>query len=252
MSISRKIGVVVAGHGSQNPVAILEFQEQMRLFSALQEGIVEHGFLEFETPGIGEAIDRAITCGANMLVVLPAMLTSAHHVKIDIPNIIRIAKQKHPLISIRYGRHLDLHPKIIELSKNRIQQSLSECSFLSPRQSTLMVVGRGTSDSSGNGDVITLTRLLGEAFGFGEARYAYTSVAKPLFKDALEDVRQTTLLILPYLLFSGMLVHKIGEYTHQFQKENGDIFVKLAQSLGPDILVANALQDRYFEAIRRI
>jgi len=250
-----EIGIVVAGHGSRNSDAILEFREQMRLFvefqKGIQKGIIEYGFLEFETPGIGEAIDCAIKRGAKRVFVLPAMLTAAHHVKTDIPNIIRIAQQKHPLIPICYGRHLDLHPKIVDLCKNRIQQALSEWASVDSREILLIVVGRGSSDVAGNKDVITLTRLLGQVFHFGDARYSYTSVAEPLFKDAMEatDATYRAILILPYLLFSGVLAHKIGESVRQFRENNPNILVKLAESLGPDILVADALLDRLNEAI---
>jgi precorrin-8X/cobalt-precorrin-8 methylmutase len=251
----KKMGVVVAGHGSREPAAILEFREQVRLFSELQTGIMEAGFLEFETPGIGEAIDRAITRGANKVVVLPAMLTAAHHVKTDIPDIIRIARQKNPLIPILYGRHFDLHPKIIALCKMRVQQALLDWTSVNAAQILLMVVGRGSSDSTGNQDVITLSGLLGEAFVLGETRYCYTSATAPLFRDALKQashiLKYRGLLILPYLLFSGILAGKIEAEVRQFQQEHSDILVKLTLPLGPDLLVAEAIKDRYDEAILR-
>ncbi len=245
---SHNVGMVVVGHGSQVPAATVAFQEQVALLAAMQGGIIEHGFLEFETPQIAEAIDHAIVRGAETVVVVPAMLTDAHHVKIDIPNIIRFAQDKHPLIPICYAKHIALHGKILELCKKRIEQALSE-ENLNLNKTLLMVVGRGSSDASGNQDVVKLAHLLGESFHFGETRYSYTSVAKPLFKDVLESCGHQAILVLPYLLFRGVLVTKLEERVQQFQAAHHDTVVKLAEPLGPDLLVAEALLDRYKEAV---
>jgi precorrin-8X/cobalt-precorrin-8 methylmutase len=250
------VGIVIAGHGSRNAKAVLAFKEQVKLSYLFQQGIVEIGFIEFEIPSIGEAIDCAITRGAEKIFVLPAMLTSAHHVKTDIPNIIRMAQQKHPSVPILYGRHLDLHPKIVERCKNLIQQALSGLGSINASNSNilLIVVGRGSKDESGNQDVILLTNRLRETFGFGSALYCYTSVANPLFKNVLETfaVHQCqAVLILPYLLFEGILMKKVEETMQKFQAENHNIIVKLTQTLGPDILVAEALQDRCDEIVLR-
>ncbi|MBI3598326.1 MAG: sirohydrochlorin chelatase [Nitrospirae bacterium] len=249
MRVDRKVGIVVAGHGSKIPEAISGFQALVALF--IKE-VVEYGFLEFERPGIEEAIDRVIARGAEVIVVLPAMLTAAHHVKTDIPKLIQNAQQKYPLIPIHYGRHLDLHPKILERCENRIQQALSDWKGININEMLLIVVGRGTSDSVANKDVITLTRLLKEAFRFGEARYCYTSVATPFFKDGLVEALSLpyrSILIFPYLLFRGILLNKIEEELRQFREDNPNYFVKLAQCLGPDPLVADALLDRFNEVI---
>ena len=258
LSVHEKIGIVVAGHGSKIPEAILQFQAQIALICSdnvrgrkkIRNEIVEYGFLEFQRPGIGEAIDRAIFRGANTIVVAPAMLTAAHHVKTDIPNIIWNAQQRYPLIPIHYARHLDLHPKILKLCKHRIRQAGLGIDL---NETSLIVVGRGSSDSTGNEDVIKLTLLLRETFHFADSRRCYTSVAAPLLKDALAQADQQayrsgrqlrSTLIFPYLLFHGVLLEKMQEVTRAFQEDHPDHFVKLALPLGPDPLVADALRDR--------
>ena len=263
LGVHEKIGIVVAGHGSKIPEAILRFQAQIALICGddfrgrkkICNEIVEYGFLEFQRPGIGEAIDRAILRGANTIVVAPAMLTAAHHVKTDIPNIIWHAQQRYPRIPIHYARHLDLHPKILNLCKNRVRQAGFGIDF---NETSLIVVGRGSSDSTGNEDVINLTLLLRETFHFADSRYCYTSVAAPLLKDALAQADQQayrsgcrlrSTLILPYLLFHGILLEKMKEVTRKFQEDHPDHFVKLALPLGPDPLVADALRDRCNETI---
>jgi len=252
VSNTHQIGMVLAGHGSRNATAILEFRELAVTLEVFQKGIVEYGFLEFERPGIEEAIDRSIMRGAETVVVLPVMLTAAHHVKRDIPNIIHHAQQKHPLIPIHYGRHLDLHPNITALYQNRIQQAVSEMG-LHLSETLLIVVGRGTSDATANQDVIQIARLLRETCHFGEARYCYTSIATPLFRDALtQSLSQSyrSVLILPCLLFRGVLLDKIGEIARAFQAENPNQIIHLARSLGHDPLVADALLDRFNETMR--
>jgi sirohydrochlorin ferrochelatase len=246
-----KIGIVLAGHGSREKEAILQFQEMAALLSSSQKGILKCGYLEFEPPAIGESIDRAILKGARAVIVLPAMLNAAHHVKRDIPIIIEEAKKRHPEIPIYYGKHLDLHPKIVALYQMRIREALSTEPASSEKETLLIIAGRGTSDLAANEDVLKLKRLVQEGSSFGTILHSYTSIAAPLLPEALDAARQLpyrTILIAPYLLFKGVLAGKVASYAEQFRKNNQDRCVIVSQTLGPTLLARDAFLDRFNEA----
>lgn len=62
------------------------------------------GFNEFCTPGIDQAIDRAVAQGAGKIIVITPMITSGgKHAAEDIPEIIKRAKEKYPHIPIVYA-----------------------------------------------------------------------------------------------------------------------------------------------------
>ena len=252
MKNHHEIGIVVVGHGSRDREAIVEFQSLMRLIGESHKGVLESGYLEFERPVVQEAIDRAVAREASSLVVLPAMLTGARHVKDDIPSEIHEAQHRYPHTPIHYGKHLDLHPKILELCKIRLESTLSEIGSVNRKEVLLMVVGRGTSDPDANGDVQKVTRLLWEGLGLGWAMTCYAGVTTPLLPEALEHALKLPyryLLIFPYFLFTGVLVKKVTETAKVFQEANPDRLIKVVPYLGPDTLVRDVFMDRFSDAV---
>ncbi|MEK7702991.1 MAG: sirohydrochlorin chelatase [Nitrospirota bacterium] len=250
-----QIGIVLAGHGSRNDEAISQFQTLAALLSDSHKGIIKSGYLEFASPAIGEAIDTVVQDGAETIIVVPVMLNAAHHVKQDIPDIIQAAKKRYPAIPIQYARHLDLHPNVITLYKNKIAQALSEAPNAHEKETLLIILGRGSSDISANKDILILKQHLQEELSFGTILHGYTSAASPLLSDVLDNARTFpcgTILIAPYLLFKGVLMEKIESARRLFQKENTDRHVLSTQTLGPDQLIRDALLDRIREAIHAL
>ena len=96
------------------------------------------------------------------------MLMAGGHVKNDIPSEIRDAAAHYPDVTFRYGRHLHLHPNLLELMRRRIAEAEEAATKRIGRgDSLLLVVGRGASDPDANADVGKLARLLGEGLEFG-------------------------------------------------------------------------------------
>ena len=114
-----KPAVCLIGHGSRDPDATQEFLALVEMFQTHDPTrIVECGFLEFAQP-IDPAGARPLRrARSHHVVVLPGMLMAAGHAKNDIPSEIHEARQRHPNVSFHYGRHLHLHPKIIELCRS--------------------------------------------------------------------------------------------------------------------------------------
>lgn len=214
-----------------------------------QDQIGEFGFLESASPSIAEAIARAIAKGATAIVVLPALLNAAHHVKIDIPIIIQAAKQQYPAIPILYGRPLDLHPKISALYQLRIREALLEDPAVNAKETALIIVGRGTSDSTANENVLKLKQMMQKELNFETILHGYTSIAKPLLPEVLHALPHRTILIAPYLLFEGVLAGKIASVAQSFRENNRDRRLIVARTLGSHALARDAFLDRLREAV---
>jgi precorrin-8X/cobalt-precorrin-8 methylmutase len=245
------VGLVIAGHGSADKEALKEFSSLIRMIETAHAGIVESGYLEFERPTIQEAIDRAVAKGAASLVVLPAMLSAARHVKQDIPNEINAAKKRYPHVAFTYGKTLDCHPKTVLLCRERIHQAISEMGSMDQKEIALLIVGQGTSDPEATALLEQRTASLSDGLGLGWAVSCYAGVASPLLSDALDQARQKPcrgVVLFPYFLFAGVLVKKITRIANAFQQENPQLRVKVASHVGPDPQVRDIFLD-YF--IRR-
>ena len=253
-------GLVVIGHGSPDPEAIVEFQAFMRLITAAHQGIIEYGYLE--PLGIAEAIDRAITrihdvaeggaSSPKALVVLPAMLMAARHVNEDIPRELKKAQRLYPNIPITFAKSLHLHSSVYDLCRTRIQQALSNGHGVPVSKTTLLVIGRGTSNVQANEEVLRLTQRLGDELGFGWAIAGYAAFSSPRISEAFDialGFPTKEILLFPYFLFTGRLVKKVFGEANRFQEIHKDHRVVVAGHLGPDPLVRDAMMDRFYETV---
>jgi sirohydrochlorin cobaltochelatase len=218
--LSMQAALLFVGHGSRDSEGTDEMLQMVEMFQAGEpDRIVECGFLEFARPVLGEAIERCVARGAQRIAVLPGMLMAAGHAKNDIPSEIHEARRRYPHIPFHYGRHLHLHPRILQLCRLRIEEA-EQVARPCPRNDTLLlVVGRGSSDPDANGDVAKLARMLGEGMGFGWSASCYIGVTTPLLPEALERAHRmgfARVLVFPFFLFTGILEKRIRRITAEF------------------------------------
>jgi sirohydrochlorin cobaltochelatase len=241
------------GHGSRDPEGTEEFLRIVELFRARDpERVVECGFLEFARPVIGEGVSRCVERGATTVAVLPGMLMAAGHAKNDIPSEIHEARRRHPGVSFHYGRHLHLHPNIIQLCRLRIEEAERGAAPADRKDTLLLVVGRGSSDPDANADVAKLSRLLWEGLGFGWGAACYIGVTTPLLPEALERCHRMgfrRVMVFPFFLFTGVLEKRIRRQTEEFGAAHpGSEFV-CAGYLNTHPLLFDAFAERAEEAV---
>src|SRR3954468_15533406 len=112
--------LLIAAHGSRDEAGVEEFSALADAWQRLRpDRLQAAGFLEFARPTIGESIDELVTRGAKRITVAPAMLMAAGHVKNDVPSEIREGRERHPGVTFRMARALDVHPALLELCRVR-------------------------------------------------------------------------------------------------------------------------------------
>lgn len=252
---TEKPAVLVVGHGSRDVDGVNEF---FRLASHLRETFPERlcttGFLEFATPTISEGLEKLIGQGARKITALPGMLMAAGHAKNDIPSELNNFQVENPSISITYGVELGVHAKMLRAARERIERSEAEFGPGYDRKDTLlMVVGRGASDSDANSNICKITRMLWEGMGFGWAETSYSGVTSPLVADGLARTHKLgfrQVIVFPYFLFTGRLVKKIYDAADTYQAQYPEVRVVKAPYLNDHPLVLDAFVDRMHETER--
>jgi sirohydrochlorin cobaltochelatase len=248
-----KPAILFVGHGSRDPEGTEQFEQLVAHFQAADpERIVEHGFLEFARPVIGDGIARCVERGARTVAVLPGMLMAAGHAKNDIPSEIHEARQRYPQVDFHYGRHLHLHPKVIQLCRLRLEETEAQSPPIDRADTLLLVVGRGSSDPDANADVAKLARLLWEGMGFGWGAACYIGVTTPLLPEALEHCRRMgfgRILVFPFFLFTGVLEKRIRTITAEFAARHPATEFLCAGYLNAHPLLFDAFDERADEAI---
>jgi sirohydrochlorin ferrochelatase len=181
------------------------------------------------------------------------VLMAAGHAKNDIPSEVQAARRRHPGIVIHQGRHLHLHPKILQLCTMKIEAAENQAAPLERRDTLLLVVGRGSSDPDANSDVQKLARLLWEGMGFGWAAACYIGITTPRLPEALACCQRmgfARILVFPFFLFTGRLEKRIRNLTAEFAAVHAETELLVADYLDAHPLLIQVLLERAQEAVQ--
>ena len=232
-----QFGIVIAGHGSRDPDGILEFEALMALVrTRAPRHVVSHGYLEFASPTLDQALAENLAAGARQVVMVPGVLLAASHAKNDMPSELLTFARAHPGIDFHFGAPLGLHPLLLQLIQERIIAAESTSARTVRRADTcLVLVGRGTTDPDANGEVAKFARMIEEGMGFGASYVCFSGTAKPLVVDGLRGgarLGYARLVVVPLFLFDGVLVKRIYAAADALQEREPELEVLKAGYLG--------------------
>lgn len=247
--------LLMIGHGSRDMQGRQGFLDFAYAYQRLDSSRpVVPCFLELTTPSIQEGVDQCVAQGYTEFSVLPILLFAARHNKFDVTNELDRAKARHPQIRFHYGRHFGITPAILELWHRRLAQlDQAPNSLMSsiPRSETvLLVVGRGSSDPDANGDVYKLARLLWEGSGYKTVEICFIGITHPRLEEGFHRARlfqPQRIIVLPYFLFTGVLVKKIFDITAQQQEQYPDISMTCLPEMGIQPELLSVLREREIE-----
>tara|TARA_R110001599_G_scaffold22482_1_gene82840 strand:+ start:40554 stop:41765 length:1212 start_codon:yes stop_codon:yes gene_type:complete len=250
----KKQGIMICGHGSRDKDAEREFG---LVAKGLKERFphlpVEYGFLEFSAPNIHMGLNSLLSQGVEEIYAVPGMLFAATHAKNDIPSVLTTYEEKNAGLHITYGRELGLQDDMIEAFQARIYESLGLDPQNPPENlydTLLVVVGRGTSDTSANAEAAKLTRIVSENMGFGWSDTVYSGVTYPSVGVGLENLMKLgykRIVVAPYFLFTGRLIKRIQGYVDKVAQTNPTIEFIQTPYLSDHPRVIDAFQHRVEE-----
>jgi len=241
--------IVLLGHGSDDPEGLDDFKEFAEKLSEYIQQPVRIAFLELSTPGMHSVFEEAaIGAGSNgEVLVLPMFLGAAYHLKAEISQAIQQTREKFPNASIKYSTPLGFHRKLAELLKSRVDETLAETPQALPvEESTVLVVGGGSSDADSNSSVSKTGRVLYEIGGYAGVEVAYQRVTRPNTAEGVKrsfQLNTKQIIVAPYLLFRGT-VHKNMLKAANLVAQELDIELIHTRCLGPEhpLLVEVAAQ----------
>src|SRR5205814_2904499 len=145
--------LLIAGHGTADPEGAEQFRAFVRRVGTRVDVPVAGGFIELSAPALTKAVGALVDTGARQLAAVPLMLVAAGHAKGDIPAALARERQRHPGLSVAYGRPLGPHPAILALLHERLAEAGAG------PDTTVLLVGRGSSDPDANAEVAKVARL---------------------------------------------------------------------------------------------
>ncbi|WP_204103767.1 MULTISPECIES: sirohydrochlorin chelatase [Spirulina sp. CCY15215] len=246
--------LLAIGHGTRNEGGRQTFIDFAKAYEAIDPSRpVIPCFLELTTPSIQDGVDYCIERGYSELSAVPILLFAARHNKFDVTNELDRARSRHPQLKFHYGRHFGISPGIFDLWQKR----LAECDRPEknpqqiPRsQTVLLFVGRGSSDPDANGDVFKMARMLWEGSGYKTVETCFIGITHPRLEEGFNRARlynPQRIIVLPYFLFTGVLMEKIFHISAQQQEQNPDIEITCLPEMGIHPHLLQILREREIE-----
>jgi sirohydrochlorin ferrochelatase len=249
MTPHRAPALLLVGHGSRSAAGVAEYWDLARAVSgAAPELAVGCGFIELADPDLDTAIDDLVAAGATSVVASPLILLGAGHLKNDGPAALHRGRHRHPGVDFHYARDLGVHPLVLQVAEDRIREALAGDD---PASTAVVVVSRGSSDPDANADLYKVARLLWDSRGLDLVEPAFVSLAAPSVPAALERCRRlgaTRIAVVPYFLFTGVLVERIRSQTAEWAAAHPELDVRHGHHLGADPRIAALVLERYREA----
>jgi len=243
--------VLLVGHGSRDDDGNEEFREFVQRLISQTSYPISSCFLEFAEPDVAQGLDECVRAGATDIVVVPVILLAASHVKWEIPELIDQARARYPGISIRYGRPVGLHPRIVDLLVSRFDQIMQGIEDLT--DTAIVLMGRGSSDPDANGDLYKLARILWERTRVMTVETCFTGITHPRLPEGVRRAARLgarRIVVLPYFLFTGVLMKRMTSLLHDLSGQYPGIELTMAEYFGFHEVLAQVVHDRIEEAIR--
>lgn len=236
--------LALIGHGSRKS----DGNAEIHALAARLPGLVTVGFIELASPSAEEALDRAAAL-ADEVVAVPAVLLAAAHAKNDVPLAVARARTRHPGVRFFAARPLGVHPGMVGALADRFADVAPT---EEPARTAVLLVGRGSSDPDANADLHKIARLFAERRGFFEVGVAYVGVTTPNVEDAFRALvarRPRAIVVLPYLLYPGVLVDRLRVQLAELAALHSRIVVAVAEPVGTHPAVVTVLLERVEEAV---
>ncbi|GAY76896.1 sirohydrochlorin ferrochelatase [Sporolactobacillus inulinus] len=176
------------------------------------------------------------------------MLLTAGHAKRDIPRVIKQAEHLYPDVRFIYGRPFGVDERIVSLLIERLHEQQDPL----PQGSAILLVGRGSSDPDTKRNFAQIRHLLHQK-GMESVTLCYMAAAKPTFDEGLDQVIREQwrhVYVIPYLLFSGVLMKTI--YRSIDVKNKAGASITLCRPLGYHPNLIQLMKKRVEESLHHV
>ncbi len=227
--------ILLVGHGSRDPNGNKEIESFTAKWKTQHsDWRIEVCYIEFADILLDEGFDNAAQNSSKVLVI-PLILNAAGHVKMEIPEHLERARQRHPNIEFIYGKHLGVNMAILTIIKRRLSEVMNKLAMPDPKTTGVIILGRGSSDKIANGEVAKLARWLQEEGDHEMIDIAFTGITYPRLETIVQrqvKLGMTQIAILPYYLFTGTLITRIAEQFKHLQQQYPHIRFGLGNYFG--------------------
>ncbi|EST37231.1 hypothetical protein N566_14080, partial [Streptomycetaceae bacterium MP113-05] len=180
--------LLLVAHGSRDARHAVTTEALCAELRTRRPGLrVEACYLEFDTPRVGDALEKLTGEGIRDVVAVPLLLSSAFHAKTDIPRTLREATAALPRLRVRQADVLGPDPLLTTAMERRLVGAGLDPALASTTGVVLAAAG------SADPEAVTSIEALAERWrrdtGWAAVRTAYASADLPRTDDVVRGLR---------------------------------------------------------------
>lgn len=236
--------LIAVAHGSRDPRSARVVAAAV---SALRERRpdldVRLCFLDLNAPSVDQVIDAVAAEGQSSAVVVPMLLGSAFHARVDLPGLLDAARLRHPHLHIRQADVLGHDARLVEAVRDRIGEAVG-----AGDESGLGIVlaAVGSSDPEANDRTRALAGAVVAGTRWSSAVTCFATAAEPTVQQAISTLRQSgaeRIVIAPWFLAPGLLTDRLSRAA-----ECCGPGITYAATIGPHTRLLDVMLDRYSQS----
>jgi sirohydrochlorin ferrochelatase len=235
--------MIALAHGSRDPRSAATIEELVDAVRRRTRGLdVRTAFLDLSAPRLFDVLGALYAEGHRDAVVVPLLLGSAYHARVDIPGALSRAAQRFPLLNLRVGDVLGPDPRLADAALLR----LSEAGVTVDDPSVgVVLTGAGSSHAPANRAVSSVARELSRRTSWAGVVAAFAASAEPDVPQAIAMLRARgarSIALGSWFLAPGRLPDRVIAQARALDPD-----ARVAQPLGTAI--ADIVLDRYADAL---
>ncbi|NIJ13247.1 sirohydrochlorin ferrochelatase [Saccharomonospora amisosensis] len=236
--------LLAVAHGSRDPRSAATVRALVTAVRLAAPGTeVREAFLDLSSPKVGERLAELHARGQRQVVVVPLLLGSAYHARVDLPALIATVTRRLPLLRVSVADVLSADPLLESVALDRLTATGAE---LADPELGIVLAAVGSSHVSANAAVSRLARRWHRAHACAVAP-AFASATLPDVPSALARLRARGarhFAVASWFLAPGLLPDRVNSLASQVAPGTA-----LAAPLGADPRVARVVLDRYRAAL---
>jgi sirohydrochlorin ferrochelatase len=233
--------LVAVAHGSRDPRSAATVRALVDVVRAQAPGVPAHeSFLDLSSPRVTDVLRKLYADGHRSAVVVPLLLGSAFHARVDLPALIDSVTAECPGFSVRVSDVLGADPALEAVALDRLASAPRR------RGTGVLLSAVGSSNAAANAVVASLASRWEERLGVPVSE-TFASAAQPDIPAAAARLRERGvrhLVVASWFLAPGLLPDRIERLARE-----ADPRAFIAAPLADDPRVADVVISRYATAM---
>ncbi|HEY4024722.1 MAG TPA: CbiX/SirB N-terminal domain-containing protein [Pseudonocardiaceae bacterium] len=235
--------MVALAHGSRDPRSAATIEDLVGEVRRCAPGLdVRTAFLDLSAPRLFDVLGALYTEGHRDAVVVPLLLGSAYHARVDIPGALAKAVRRFPLLNLRVADVLGPDSRL----DDAVLRRLTEAGVATDDPDLgVVLTGAGSSHGPANRAVAAVARGLSRRTNWAGTIAAFAAAADPDVPAAIAALRARgarRIALGSWFLAPGRLPDRVIEQARALDPD-----VCVAEPLG--IAIADIVLDRYADTL---